>query len=490
VTSHPDDRAPAIAGVAQIVQRPGEVALDDARGPIELMVDAARAAARDAGTARLLERVGFVGVAGGWFRYTNPGQLVADRIGASGAATALTAISGTSPQDLVGLAAQRIARGELDVALILGGEARWSHQRIKRQGHEPRWVTDPGEGTPETFAPFPAEMMSETMVFGGAPPAYAIFEDRLRVASGASVDAHRDRIAALWARFSAVAARNPHAWDRHEHTADAIRNASPENRMIAFPYTKAMVANNTVDMATAILLCSAETVRALGIARDRLVYPQAVVSGRETWLVAERRELHRLPGLAAAARATFAHLGLGIDDIAHLDLYACFPSMVEITAATLGVGSDRELTVTGGLGFAGAPVGNAVGHAIAAMVERVRGGGLGLVHGNGGQATKQSFAVYATEPPPGGFARLDVQESVDLAPRATLPADWWGPVTVEAATLVFDRHGPARVIAGVLDATGARGWATSADPRLFEPLTTEGIAGQAGHRSSSGELAL
>jgi acetyl-CoA C-acetyltransferase len=490
VTSHPDDRAPAIAGVAQIVQRPGDVPLDDARGPIELMVDAARAAAADAGASRLLERVGFVGVAGGWFRYTNPGQLVAERIGAPGAATALTAISGTSPQDLVGLAAQRIARGELDVALVLGGEARWSHQRIKRQGGEPGWVTDPGEGTPETFAPFPAEMMSETVVFGGAPPAYAIFEDRLRAASGASVDAHRDRIAALWARFSAAAARNPHAWDRDAHTVAAIRDPSPHNRMIAFPYTKAMVANNTVDMATAILLCTAETARAVGVARDRLVFPHVAVSGRETWLVAERRELHRLPALAAAARATFAHLGLGIDDIDHLDLYACFPSMVEITAATLGVGDDRELTVTGGLGFAGAPVGNAVGHAIAGVVERVRGGGLGLVHGNGGQATKQSFAVYATDPPRGGFARLDIQETVDLDPRTALPADFSGAVTVEAATLVFDREGPTRVIAGVLDATGARGWATSTDPGLFGQVTTDGIAGQSGHRSSEGELAL
>ena len=104
---------PAIVGVGQVVQRPGERELSSALGPIELMLQAAAAAAEDAGAPGLLEQVGLVGVAGGWFRFRNPGQLVAERIGSPGAATVLTAVSGTSPQDLVGLAAERIANGEL-----------------------------------------------------------------------------------------------------------------------------------------------------------------------------------------------------------------------------------------------------------------------------------------------------------------------------------------------------------------------------------------
>ena len=257
--------------------------------------------------------------------------------------------------------------------------------------------------------------------------------------------------------------------------------------MISFPYTKAMVANNTVDMATAILLCSADSARRAGVASDRLVFPLAIANSRETWLIAERRELDGSPALAAAARAAFTHAGLGLDDIEHIDLYACFPSMVEMSAAALGIDPGRELTITGGLGFAGAPVGNAVGHSIAAMVERVRSGGEGLVHGNGGSATKQSFGIYSRRPPT-AFARIDVQELIDLRPRTPLPHDWSGPVVVEAATVRYDRAGPDLVLATVLDDTGRRAYATTDDAATFAAAESAGIAGLAAHRTADGRL--
>ena len=146
---------PAICGAAQVIQRPGETNLTDARGPIELMVDAARAAAEDAGAVRLLEQIDWVAVVGGLWSYRNPGQLIADLIGAPDARTALTGISGTAPVDLLGVAAERISRGEIDVALIVGGEARWSHQQLKRNGVEPTWLRAPGVGQPERFSPLP-----------------------------------------------------------------------------------------------------------------------------------------------------------------------------------------------------------------------------------------------------------------------------------------------------------------------------------------------
>ncbi|MDO8391178.1 MAG: hypothetical protein Q7V57_11875 [Actinomycetota bacterium] len=484
-----EERTPVIVGVAQVVQRPGEVPLEQARGPIELMTEAALLAASDATAPALLAQAGFVGSAGGWFRYTNPAQLVAAAVGCPSAATALTAVSGTGPQDLVGAVGQRIAAGELDVALIVGGEARWSHQRLSRADLRPHWNVQPGEGTPEAMSGFPESTQQENAMFAGAPAAYALFEDRVRHTMGEAVQAHRHRIARLWEHFSEVAATNPYAWDRTPHSADSIREASPSNRMIAFPYTKAMVANNTVDMATAVIVCSLGAALAAGVPRDRMVFPQVVTSGHETWLLAERRDLDGSPALTAAARAAFAHAGLGIDEVEHIDLYACFPSIVEMSSAALGIRHDRELTVTGGLGFAAAPVGNAVGHSIAAMVQRVRGGGIGLVHGNGGMATKHSFALYATTPP-AQFARIDVQATVDLRPRATFGDEFVGAVTVEAATLIHDREGPSHVIAAVLDGEGRRGFARNTDPAVFEAVVTEGLVGRLGDHRADGTVAL
>jgi hypothetical protein len=63
---------PVIVGVGQTGQRPGETAIQDARGPTELMLDGARVAAADAGVPQLLRDAEFVGVAGGFFSYRDP----------------------------------------------------------------------------------------------------------------------------------------------------------------------------------------------------------------------------------------------------------------------------------------------------------------------------------------------------------------------------------------------------------------------------------
>src|SRR5690606_14997977 len=102
--------------------------------------------------------------------------------------TAITEITGTAPQDMVGLACERIAAGELDAALVLGGEARWTNQQLKRQGLSPRWNESPGEGTPELIGGFAPEAISEMAQLGSATVFYALFEDALRLSHGRTVD--------------------------------------------------------------------------------------------------------------------------------------------------------------------------------------------------------------------------------------------------------------------------------------------------------------
>ena len=478
---------PAICAAAQVIQRPGETHLTDARGPIELMVDAARAAAEDAGAVRLLEQIDWVAVVGGLWSYRNPGQLIADLIGAPDARTALTGISGTAPVDLLGVAAERISRGEIDVALIVGGEARWSHQQLKRNGVEPTWLRAPGVGQPERFSPLPDEMLAEFHLLGRAATAYALFDDSRRAELGESVSAHRTRIAELWSQFNNIAVGHPFAWDRKPHTATEIAEATDANRMIAFPYTKAMVANNTVDMASAVIVCSVEAVQAAGIASDRLVFPHVVAFSHDTWTVVNRDQLHRSSALEAAGKAAFDHVGITADDITHLDLYACFPSIVQISAEALGFHLNRQLTVTGGLGFAGAPMANSSGQSLAAMIPVLRQGGWGLVHGNGGNATKQAIAILSNQPPD-RYAHLDAQNRADFRPRPASSAGWSGTAIVEAATVLFDRHGPTNVLAAILTSDGERGWATSTDDAMINETMSEGLAGRTVRRTADGVL--
>lgn len=482
---------PAVIGAAQVIRRRHDD-LATRIGPIELMVEATEAAAADAGSSRLLDRVGWIGVAGGYWSYRNPAQLVGAAIGRPDVASALSRISGSAPIEMLGAAAAAIATGDVDVALVVGGEARWTSRRVKRSGRKPAWPNLQSRGSPQIFAASPDDetVHAESRLLGSPANTYALMGDAERLAAGLTIDEYRDRISELWARFSEVATNHEYAWDQTTHRPDAIRTPTEHNRMIAFPYTKAMVANNDVDMASAIILCSPAVAGELGISTDGAVFPHIVTKAHETWQLVNRDHLHLSPALAAAGKRAFERVGITPADVEHVDLYSCFPAIVRMNCDALGFDAARPLTVTGGLGFAGAPVGNAAGQSMAAMVPLVRAGGWGVVHGNGGKATTQAFVVLSSKPPE-RFAFEDCQASADLRPRAALPADWAGDVSIEGATVVYDRQGPSHVLAAVRptgDQDAARGWANTTDRDLIELATTDGLGGVTFSRQSDGSL--
>src|SRR6202021_2063151 len=80
---------------------------------------------------------------------------------------------------------------------------------------------------------------------------------------------------------SGVASQNPNAWLKRRFAADEITTPTPDNRLIACPYTKLMVANPTVNMGAAILITSLAKARAAGIAEDRLVHVRGGASAEE-----------------------------------------------------------------------------------------------------------------------------------------------------------------------------------------------------------------
>ena len=146
-------------------------------------------------------------------------------------------------------------------------------------------------------------------------------------------------------------------------------------------------------------------------------------------------------------------------------------------AAALGLDPARSLTLTGGLGFAGAPLANSSGQGLATLVPLVRTGGYGLVHANGGSATKHAIGVYGNRPPGVRYCNVDVQDRVDLRQRVEILGQEPVAGTVEAATVAFDRDGPVRVIAMVRAADGRRQGVGSTDPDTIALALTEGLVG-------------
>jgi acetyl-CoA C-acetyltransferase len=209
-----------------------------------------------------------------------------------------------------------------------------------------------------------------------------------------------------------------------------------------------------------------------------MVFPVAGADANDHWYVSSRWDLHSSPAIAAAGRAALRHATIGADDVAHVDLYSCFPAAVQIGAAALGVPLDRTLTLTGGLTFAGGPGNNYVTHSIATLVERLRDRSvddeLGLVTGLGWYVTKHSVGLYGTTPPRDGFRAADAQPEVDALPRRALVADADGAVVVvETYTVTHDRDGaPVTGIVACRLPDGARTWATTGEPAALEELTT------------------
>jgi acetyl-CoA C-acetyltransferase len=492
-----DPRTPVLVGAGQLSQRVdrGEPELE----PVDLMVEAARRAEAASGAGAVLKAADSVRVVGllSW-RYADAGALLGERVGASPRQTLYTSMGGNYAQTLVNRTAGEIARGELDLALLAGAEAWRTRTKARKDGGKPNWTHQP-----DGVAPSEVLGADDPPLNGPAEAArgvfmptqiYPMFEIALRHRLGLGVDEHRDRIAELWARFSDVAATNPHAWIQRRYSPAELREATPDNRMIGFPYTKLLNSNNNVEQGAALVLCSAERAAALGVPRDRWVFVHSGADAHDHWFVSERADLCSSPAMRLAGGAALALAGVEPGELDHVDLYSCFPSAVQIAALELGLPIDRPLTVTGGMSFAGGPWNNYPMHAIATMAGLLQQapGSVGLCTANGGFTTKHSFGVYASRPPAaGGFRHALPQAEVDALRRREVATEAAGPAVVEAYTVTHDRDGsPASAPVAVLLPDGRRAWATSEDPATMARLMELDCVGAPATVSPEGHVEL
>ena len=268
---------------------------------------------------------------------------------------------------------------------------------------------------------------------------FALIENALRAAEGLSLEAHRREIAALWAALSEVAAGNPDAWSREPVSADAIGDPA-RNPMLAFPYGKLHCSHWNVDQAAGLALCSVATARALGIARDRWIFPLAVADANHMVPYTERRSLHRCAGFARAAERALSRAGRDLASVTHRELYSCFPAAVRVQLRELGIAGDRPPSVTGGMTFAGGPLNHFVLQSLVRMAQLLREapGSTGLVTAVSGVLTKQGVSLWSSEPGAAPFAHDDVSEATARETGAVEIVDAVeGPATIATYTVAL-----------------------------------------------------
>ena len=472
-------RTPVLVGIAQVEQRERDPLA--AREPLDLMVEATKLAAEDAGSRELLTRADSVRVIRGLWPYADPGRVVAQRVGAAQAKTAITQYGGNFVQTTLNQSALEILAGTLDIAILTGAECGYTQARARKQGVKLAWSE--ALGTPDLLIGHDAPMSHDAERKAGVKQPvqmYPVFENALRYARRETIPQHIDRVSKLWAGFSAVAAKNPHAWIREAKTAEQIRTPSPDNRMVSFPYPKLMNSNNNVDQGAALILTSAETAQRLGIAREKWVFPWAGTDAHDFYYVSERENLHSSPAIRFAGRRALELAGVSVGDLAHVDVYSCFPVAVQVAAREIGLDESKPLTVTGGLTFGGGPLNNYVMHGVARMAEVLRAdrGKVGLCTANGGFLTKHAMVVYSTEPPARAFRHEDMQALVDATPRREALLEYAGEATLESYTVDFVNDAPALGHAAVLTPEGKRAWANTPDRDLAAAMTREEFCGK------------
>ena len=403
------------------------------------------------------------------WQYDDPAGRLAERVGASPKLARYSGIGGTTPLLLVQEAADRILRGEAEVCAIVGGEALDTVRRLKKAGEKPQWSHRDPERKPFPFeAPFhPAEIAHQVFQ---AYTTFAMRDIARRAHLGTAPDEHRRQLGALFAPMTKVAAANPNAWFQVERTAEELSTPTADNRLVAYPYTKLLVSVMDVDLAGAVVLAADGPVQLRG---------SSYVT--DPVYVAEHDELWRSPGMAAAMGTALAAAGVGIDDVAHLDLYSCFPSSVTFALDALGLAFDdgrSPFTVTGGLPYYGGAGSTYCVPQLAAMADVLVAdpGSVGMATGVGMHMTKHAATVWSTTPGPLQPSQPDPGPEV----RRPIVDVHNGPATVAAYTVHHGRDGAATDAVLVCDVggDGARCYAKAVDADVLTALEAEEWVGR------------
>src|SRR5664279_3577090 len=232
----PDDRIPVIVGIGEIVDRPKEIA--EGLEPLILLEQALKRAEADSG-AKLLGEIGSLDIVNflSW-RYRDPEIALSERLGIKPKHAYYGPVGGESPVRYLHEAAQRIARGECSVAAVCGAEAQSTATKAERAGVTLPWTPFAHDvPEPKRGAAFQKPIAVKLGVFRPIT-VYPFYEAASSAHWGQTPREALAESGQLWSTYSDVASHNPSAWLKRRFAPGEITTPTPDNRLIAWPYTK------------------------------------------------------------------------------------------------------------------------------------------------------------------------------------------------------------------------------------------------------------
>ena len=495
------DNTPIIVGIADYKQDvPQDLdGISDALSPVEMATRASELALSDAGlTPACVDALVVVRTSTDSLPMTpppfgtssHPPVSVANRLGAAPTTFVHSKSGGNSPQQLVNEWAEKLANNsQPGCVLITGAEAVASMKAAMKSGQKLDWhehVPDPSAGSnyEDRGAGITGMLAVDDMRHGMSKPTtqYAIAENARRAQLGHNYQQHALAMGELFGPFSEVATDNEFSMFPQAYSAEEIALADEKNGYVDFPYTYRMVAKDGVNQAAAILMTTVGEARKMRVSESTWVFLHSYAQAEDLPIL-QRENIAESKALSLTYRQALGESGLNIDDIKYIDLYSCFPIVVELAKEALGITDNRQVTLTGGLPFFGGPGNNYSMHGITALVRKLRDDPeqYGLVGANGGMINKHAVGIYSCRP---GWRVCDssaIQYQSTQQHSPVLDTAPQGPATVESYTVTFAKGQPVHaVVIGRLKHTGARFVACNArgDGKVLKTLLSEDCIGQ------------
>ncbi|KAL2431810.1 hypothetical protein ABEF95_014063 [Exophiala dermatitidis] len=451
---------PIIIGVGDCINR--SLSVSDAHEPLTLILSAIETALKDTDLpspkrSQLQSSIDSIDVVRTWtWPYDDLPGDISRRLGVDARHKFYSDHGGNKPAKLFDEAARRIAKGQTKVAVVAGGEALASLSACvaAKKMPPPGW-TKTKENVDSVFSATTRDRgknLGATYNTGAPIQIYPLFENGFRAHRGQSIGEDHDESAQLYAEFAKVAENNPLAWSygKPAKTKDEIATVTERNRMICFPYPLLMNAFNTINLAGACILTSAEYAEQLGVPKTKWIYALGGAGTQDSDHFWERPNYHSSPAIERSLDAGLQVCGLTKDDIDLFDFYSCFPIVPKLAAAHLGlpiINSKKPLTLLGGLTSFGGAGNNYSIHAITEMTRQLRRGKgrQGLILANGGWMTyehvlclstmrRQDGKPYPSDPPLPEYVTDVPVPAVDVRVEREQEA------MIETYTVDYDRH--------------------------------------------------
>ena len=468
---------PVLIGLSTLQQKGSFEDLDEA---LVLMEKVTLEAIEDTGASEIKKYIDEIQIPKGYWAYRDPGKWIAERHGFSKAKTSVTKI-GVLQQNLINSACKKIINGDIRASLIVGGEARFKKIQALKEGlvfEEIELSVNPDhyvKAKEDLYVP--EELHALGMMAVGY---YAIIESALRYKNKRTLKQHEIFLGDSYARFSEIAAQNPHAWNQKIFSSEEIQNPSVKNQRIAYPYNKLHNSSWNVNQASALILTNEELADRLNVPQIKRVYPLIASETNHMIGVIQRPDLTAPIGLKLAADYLLATAETNQIHPSIYELYSCFPIAVQLFAEALNVDDATDKTITGGMPFAGGPLNNYMLHSTIQTVMKIRekNDEIGLVTCVSGMMTKQALAIWGKDPLMDFESKDVTKEAAKLEIPVPMSKQSNGEAKAIGCTALYENHTSIKAVFYAEDSQGHRLVLTSSDKEIIKKVERKECIGK------------